>query len=168
MILDVAVGVLTAMWFGLSVANQFHRGKVIGRVKRRDVFALIPTWTFFAPRPGTTDFRVMYRDCSLSGGFSRWLEMREDRPGPLRAVWNPAKRAGKGTTDMCNTLLRMARQDLGKRIYLQIPYLTLLNYVSAAPRTEVSHLRQFAIVRTSGHDAPRDTALLFVSALHRF
>jgi hypothetical protein len=167
MIGTLAIAVIAGVWFALSVLNQFKRGRLIARVKRHDVLALIPTWTFFAPRPGVTDFNVMYRDCAMSGGFSPWYEMRSQRTGRLRAVWNPAKRTGKGVTDTCNMLMRLAGLNLGRRLYLQVPYLTLLHYVSAAPRTDASHMRQFAIVRTTGHDAPRDTTMLFVSALHR-
>ena len=112
MIATVVIGALASVWFMLSVLNQFKRGRLIARIKRHDVFALIPTWTFFAPRPGVTDYHVMYRDCSLSGGFSRWQEVRWQRPGPLRGVWNPSKRAGKGITDMCNVLMRLSRQNL--------------------------------------------------------
>ena len=165
--MTVLIAVVTSVWLGLSVLNQFQRGRLIRRLKRHDVFALLPTWTFFAPRPGVTDFNVLYRDCSVSGGFSPWYEMHDRSPGRLKGLWNPWKRTGKGITDMCNTLMRLAGQGLGQRIYLQIPYLTLLNYVVAAPRTDVSHMRQFAIVRTAGKDAPRDTTPLLVSALHR-
>jgi hypothetical protein len=163
----VAIGALTLVWLALSVLNQFKRGSLIARVKRHDALALIPTWTFFAPRPGVTDFNVMYRDCTVSGGFSPWYEMRHENGGRFRAVWNPSKRVGKGITDTCNTLLQLSSKNLGRGILVQVPYLLLLNHVSAAPRTDASHMRQFAIVRTTGHDAPRDTTMLFVSALHR-
>jgi len=166
-IVDALIGVVLAAWLVLSIINQIHRGKYISRIKRHDQLALIPTWTFFAPRPGTTDFHVMYRDCTATGGFSRWREIAMPRPGRMRAVFNPSKRLGKGVTDMCNTLLRLSRQNLGGRLCLQIPYLTLLQYACAVPRTEASHSRQFAIVRTTGHGTPRDTTMLFVSALHR-
>lgn len=164
---DAFLGAALATWLVLSIANQVQRGRFIARAKRHDQLALIPTWTFFAPRPGTTDFHVMYRDCSAAGGVSRWREIPMPRPGRMRAVFNPSKRLGKGVTDMCNTLLRLSRQNLGRRLYLQIPYLTLLQYACAAPRTGASQLRQFAIVRTTGHGTPRDTTMLFVSALHR-
>lgn len=167
MIATIVIGSTAALWLALTVCNQFKRGSLITPVKRHDVLALIPTWTFFAPRPGVTDFHLMYRDCSASGGYSSWHELRTPRAGALKGLWNPSKRQGKGVTDMCNTVLRLSRQNLGRRIYVQVPYLVLLNAACAAPRTNVSHMRQFAIVRTTGHDAPRETTMLFVSALHR-
>ena len=61
-----------SLWFALSVLNQYRRGALIRPVKRRDAFSLIPTWTFFAPRPGVTDFNILYRDRARDGAFGPW------------------------------------------------------------------------------------------------
>jgi hypothetical protein len=156
-----------ALWFALSVLNQFRRGALIRPIKRRDACSLIPVWTFFAPRPGVTDFNLLYRDRSIDGACGPWQEFTPPAPGGLKGLWNPGKRVRKGITDMCNTLLRIATQRPGKRMYVQLPYLTLLHYVCDAPRTPLSHLRQFAVVRTYGFHTDREPTVLFVSALHR-
>jgi hypothetical protein len=64
-------------------------------------------------------------------------------------------------------LMRQATPKIGKRLYLQIPYLTLLHHVCEQPRNELSLLRQFAIVRTFGFGSPQEPQVVFVSALHR-
>ena len=166
MIWAIAIGVFFGAWLVLSALNQFGHGKLIRPVKQRDLFSLIPIWTFFAPRPGITDFNVVYRDRSPDGAYSRWCELEPLAPVPFRAFWNPRKRMRKGLTDVCNSLLRVAARKVGSRMYVQLPYLMLLNSVSAAPATVPGARRQFAIVRSFGYTPLREPVVLFVSALH--
>lgn len=156
-----------AWWFLLSVLNQWNHGKLIRRIKQRDSFSLIPIWTFFAPRPGVTDFNVLYRDASLDGRFGPWREVAPLAPRWFRGVWNPQKRLRKGITDICNTLLKIAVKKPGKRMYVQLPYLTLLHYVCEAPRTQLTYMRQFAIVRTYGYHTDRKPTVLYTSGAHK-
>jgi hypothetical protein len=155
------------VWFVLSALNQCKRGALVRPIKRRDAFSLIPVWTFFAPRPGVTDFNLLYRDRSVDGRCGPWHELSLSPPGAVKGIWNPSKRVRKGVTDMCNILLRNAAQRPGKRMYIQLPYLTLLHYVCEEPRIQLSHLRQFAVVRTFGFHTGREPQVLFVSGMHR-
>jgi hypothetical protein len=163
----ILIAVFFAVWLGLSALNQVGHGKLIRPVKRRDVFSLIPIWTFFAPRPGVTDFNIVYRDFSPEGAFSPWSELEPLDAKAYRGLWNPRKRMRKGITDVCNGMLRIASRKVGSRMYVQLPYLMLLNSVCAAPRTVPGAQRQFAIVRTFGYSPLRQPHVLFVSALHR-
>src|SRR5258706_8611478 len=121
-------------WFILSVLNQFGRGALIRSIKRRDAFSLIPVWTFFAPRPGVTDYNLLFRDCARDGRCGPWYEIQPEPPRWFKGLWNPGKRLRKGTTDMGNMLMRQAVPKLAKRIYLQVPYLTLLHHACEQPR----------------------------------
>jgi hypothetical protein len=166
----VSTGVIVgffSLWFVLSVLNQFGRGALIRPIKRRDALSLIPVWTFFAPRPGVTDYHVLFRDRGRDGRCGPWHEVQPDQSRWLKGLWNPEKRVRKGTTDVCNMLMRLPIAKLGKKVYLQVPYLTLLHHVCEEPRTEVSFLRQFAVVRTFGLGSTREPHVVFVSAPHR-
>jgi len=149
------------------VLNQFGRGALIRPLKRRDAFSLIPVWTFFAPRPGVTDFNLLWRDRARDGRCGPWHEIQPGGPRWWKGLWNPGKRVRKGATDMCNTLLRQAARKPGRRLYLQVPYLTLLHHACEQPRSELCCLRQFAVGRTFGIDSGEEPQVVFVSALHR-
>jgi hypothetical protein len=163
----VVIIAVFSVWFVLSVLNQFGRGALIRPIKRRDSFSLIPVWTFFAPRPGVTDYNLLYRDRGRDGRCGPWHEIQPVELGWCKGLWNPGKRVRKGITDMCNMLMRQATPKIGKRLYLQIPYLTLLHHACEQPRNELSLLRQFAIVRTFGFGSSQEPQVVFVSALHR-
>jgi hypothetical protein len=163
----IVIGVVFGAWLVLSALNQYEHGRLVSRVKRRDLFSLIPVWTFFAPRPGITDFNVLYRDRSPEGAYSPWRELEPLDAYALRGVWNPRKRMRKGITDVCNAMMRISGRRIGSRMYVQLPYLMLLNSVCAAPCSVPGSERQFAIVRTFGYTPLREPHILFVSALHR-
>jgi hypothetical protein len=97
------------IWFVLSVANQFNN-PIWSRIGRWDRFALLPRWTFFAPKPGTKDTRIVFRDIAENGALGGWreLDLYQD-PGHLSWIWNPNKFAVKSLSDVCQTLFRSAR-----------------------------------------------------------
>lgn len=159
------VGALFGVWLVLTALNQYKRGVLIRPIKRRDVFSLVPTWTFFAPRPGVTDYNILYRDRCAEGTVSAWYEVNPVRDTPLKVFWNPGKRVRKGVNDMCNSLLRnpVRRQ---KRVIIELPYITLLNHAGTEPRTPVSESRQFMIARSDGYRLLEEPAIVFVSGFH--
>ena len=83
-----------AMWLVLTVANQFEYARAkLGPILAHDVLGLIPVWTFFAPRPGTSDYRIFFRGKNARGESVPWaeLELSEARK-PWHFLWNPHKR----------------------------------------------------------------------------
>jgi hypothetical protein len=161
-----AMGAVLAAWTVLTVLNQFNRGSLIRRVKRHDVFALIPTWTFFAPRPGITDYNVLYRDSDPVGALSPWRELWPYRTCASRVVWSPDKRARKSLGDMCQSLVRLASARSGAKPRLEVTYLALLGAVSRRPRSGMAARRQFIIVRSFGYLRVRPPEVLFASDFH--
>jgi hypothetical protein len=168
-LVTILIGAALAVWLALTVLNQFQRGRLIRPIKRRDIFSLIPTWTFFAPRPGVTDYNVLYRDRSEDGRCSHWRELDQICPPATarRVLWNPDKRVRKGTSDMCTAVLRVAPRAAGKQILVNLAYISLLNLVSMKPRTALSQERQFLIARSTGYGASRNPKVLFLSGFHR-
>ena len=47
-------------------------GNGFGRVREVDLFAVVPSWRFFAPRPATTDYHLFCRGSDSSGRHSAW------------------------------------------------------------------------------------------------
>jgi hypothetical protein len=161
-------------WFVLSVLNQFYGGKWLKSIKRFDVFSLIPTWTFFAPRPGTTDFHLLYRDSTIDGGLTPWREAATVRRNRFSTFYHPDKRVQKGVSDYASALLQgVARvapdedvENRRRRTWLSLPYLALLAYVSAQPASALTERRQFMIARGHGYRVDSEPDILFVSSFH--
>ena len=156
-----------ALWFVLSLLAQFASAPCITAIKVRDHFALIPSWTFFAPNPGVSDTELLYRDLLFDGQYGSWVCVESPKPPPWRALWNPGKRQRKAIIDLSTMLIRLAVEEHHQRdIILSIPYLALLSFVSRQPRSPLAEQRQFMLARTFGSaDLPPE--ILFVSGLHR-
>lgn len=153
----------------LTAASQVEAWRLGPLLKRHDRFGLIPMWTFFAPNPGTTDARLLWREARSDGGVSPWREPDPPRISWTRGLWNPAQRTRKVIRDAAVALMEMDRaapEDL--RTQLTVPYLLLLHYVSVQPASPNAIARQFVLVDSSGDHTPRGTIEpLIVSAWHR-
>jgi hypothetical protein len=175
---ELFLGALAAFFTGWllgSVPNQF-RWQWWEPIVRRDALALLPRWTFFAPRPGRHDLHILIRDWSGdTPGPWRELERRQPRRW-LRAFWNPDRFERKALADTGNSLVRAAaRRDAGpaSTIQLQSSYLEILGWVSAAPPASQDATsrpedvaRQFAVVRNQTDRPGRRLDVVFVSFEH--
>ncbi|MFD5817747.1 hypothetical protein [Streptomyces sp. NPDC127038] len=164
-----AYAAVCSLWLVLTMVCQ-ARSRWATRIRKYDVFALIPRWTFFAPTPGMQDFVLLHRDRTPDGRLTQWRELTGAAAGarPLRAVWNPDRRHSKALLDASQNLLQLASQ--GRRpeeIELSAPYLALLAHVSAQPRPEEPDATQFAlVVQKSSALEEAVPAVAFVSSLH--
>lgn len=160
------IGVLV-LWSALSLGAQIRIGRWPSVLQYHDAFSLIPSWTFFAPRPGTSDVNLLYRDRLADGQLTPWREVALGDPGVLRWLWNPSKRRRKCVTDMCQSLhaFALSTQSL-ERVVLDLPYIALLGYVSALPRNGLHEATQFMVARTHGAGATEEPEIVFVSTFH--
>jgi hypothetical protein len=162
-----------ALGFGgmllITAAVQPRRWRWASRLKARDACAYIPAWTFFAPNPGVTDARVVWREQLVGGSLSPWHEIVPPHGGPWRAFWNPTKRARKAVADCAPMVVRLASQNKNSALpMLSLPYLMIVQHIAGQPDSPLTVARQFAIVRTQGADE-QDVLfeVLFVSHWHR-
>jgi hypothetical protein len=97
---------LFAVWLGLTALNSTNRGYVQLR-RLGPLHDLIPKWNFFAPRPGTHDYYLLYRDQHVDGSFGRWREAPglDRSPSWYAAVWNPNKFVPKALFDLVQDLI---------------------------------------------------------------
>jgi hypothetical protein len=139
-------------------------------LKNHDACAYIPTWTFFAPNPGVNDTRVLWREQLVDGSVSHWHEVVPPNGRLSRAIWNPSKRARKAVTDCGPMVVRLVARNKGSKLpLLSLPYLMLVQYISALPGSPLGVARQFTVINTQGADESGDGhfQLLFVSHWHR-
>ena len=164
-------------WFVATVAHQFDSIREKAVIRSFDPLGLVPIWTFFAPRPGMSDYHLIYRQVSPAEPLSEWTEI------PLvnarhwsHIVWNPHRRRSKVVTDCMHAVgsqVRDAREDviessaLQRRLLVSIPYLTLLSMVMSHDSADLSTgaYRQFAIVERRGIESATTTVVL-CSTLH--
>jgi hypothetical protein len=148
--------VVAAVGFGallvVTAAIQPTRWRWRMLVKDRDPCSYVPTWTFFAPDPGVTDARLLWRERLDDGTVGPWHEAVAPTTGIQRALWNPTKRARKVAAD-CRRMIERGREGSdGELLVLSLPYLMILQHVVGICRSPLGVARQFAIVSTQGAD----------------
>ena len=156
------VGLLLLAWFAASAAAQLP-GPVGRRLRSHDPIGLLPSWSFFAPRPVRTDSHLVYRHIIASGFVTDWTEAFVWRPSPTRGIWNPDRRAEKAISDAGSHLAR--RSELAG-VQWSVPYLLLLNHVSGLPSTPDAVAVQFALIGTFGQRRAGEPFVRFVSDCH--
>lgn len=152
------VAIVLTLWLVLTVANQFDYARSkLGSVFTFDVLGLIPVWTFFAPRPGTSDYRIFFRgrnDCDESVPWNE-LELSEPRK-PWHFFWNPHKRHVKVLNDLVQAFLRFYYSAFTKNYdstqlraacMLNMAYLATLSLIEARARSLAMVSVQFAIIK---------------------
>lgn len=157
---------ILALWFLLSALAQLKLG-ASKSLKNYDAFSLLPNWSFFAPRPGTVDYHLLFRDCVSSDECEKWQEIvLSDPRTPLAAVWNPGKRCKKALSDNVRVLVQFSKRGSIEGISLTVPYLATLNYITAIPRDRSITKTQFMILRSYGFHFNKSPDLILVSDLH--
>jgi hypothetical protein len=153
----------------LTVLQQFDRGKLIAPIRDRDLFALIPSWTFFAPRPAVRDLNILVRDELPGGEKSPWRELDDLEPSPWRFLWNPRKRSRKAAGDLAMCVCDLPyEKDLEPELYaLDLSYLALLNHIMNVRPNPLAQRRQFMLTRSRGYSEEREPEVRFVSWFHR-
>lgn len=164
--------VAAALAFGgmliVTAAVQTRRWKLRMWVRARDPCAYVPWWTFFAPTPGVTDVRLLWREQLVDGGLGPWHEALDPSRGLRRAVWNPGKRPRKAVLDCGHGLAAEEKTADGALALMSLRHLLIAHYVTGLPASPLGAARQFAIVQTQGaDDQDGQFELLFVSPWHR-
>lgn len=160
-----ALATLASIALLVTVACQNLGFRPARWVKRHDVFCLIPTWTFFAPHPGTTDTRLFWREVRSDGEVSPWREPSPPQLTAWRGLWNPSLRTQKAIADAGSLLAELSSAGRSNEMILSVPYLVLLRYVVAQPGSLTGLARQFALVESCG-DRPTREQLRVVFTSH--
>jgi hypothetical protein len=155
--------------FGGWAAATFLHGTERFRelIRALDVLTVVPEWRFFGRHPGRVDFHLLYRDSLRGYGLTDWIELPLIVPRPWHAfVFNPARRSAKALMDVVIHLSQELKRGGADAIVGSLPYLTILQHVSAQPATELSTHRQFLLMQTSADSDGAEPELLVASELH--
>ena len=159
---SLLVGIL-GVWLLLSVL--VYVPALQPGIRRWDLLALVPEWRFFAPTPAQHDYYLLYRDQLEDGSLTDWTEVRAATPRcSWNLVWNTSKRGNKALFDAIKELAaHVVASD--PAIQFSVPYLTLLNHVSAIPRLGCSQSTRFLLMHNDSRlEKPPD--VVFLSGVH--
>lgn len=168
----ITISTLYIAWFAISVAAQVS-DRVSAEFPRMSMFALVPHWTFFAPRPGVHDVHLLYRDRSATGENGTVSCVPTIRRRRLfHAIWNPRKYNNKIVSDCSDSLfdelLYLEKHSRDPRtVLLSTPYLMLLNIAMSMPLSVGAVARQFIIAQSVQCGSRIDREIIFVSEYHK-
>lgn len=156
--------VFFGLWLLLTVVRALgHQALAKLRVPR-PLWALLPNWNLFAPKPSVADYYVLYRDQREGAEPGPWQvahgpEARKWSHG----LWYPDKVQAKAVFDLVQQLARavMEMEEGGEEELLRsAPYLHLLHFVRHLPREEAQDQTQFSIVIREPAHQYEDTLLV--------
>jgi hypothetical protein len=170
-LLAAFISLCFAVWLILTVLHQLPDEwvPVLRAIKKANRLHLIPRWNFFAPTPGTSDYHIFVRSFDASQSPGAWYEFNPlCNRGWATAFWNPSKRFRKTVIDMVQITTKVVSQNeqAASTLAITVPYLSLLNVLSAHCRSRGASACQFAIIKTEGPDQVREGELLLRSDVH--
>jgi hypothetical protein len=159
----------SSIFFGLILLLTFLREFKVGDdfLSRFPTLRhFVPAWSFFAPTPGMHDYTIMYRRSNYNDEVEDWIT--EFTPSEKRSrgcfLWNPEKRFAKALLDIIQDLMNISNTTKNeKQILLSVPYLQILNYISAQAKSESAKKIQFMILTSSRIS---DYKVIFTSEFH--
>ncbi|MFJ9210239.1 hypothetical protein [Streptomyces sp. NPDC102264] len=143
-----------------------HPNPMFNRLQRKDTFALLPNWRFFAPEPAVHDYHFFYRTLNTAGETSPWRAVDLIAGRRLHQIfWFPSRRTEKAVFDISSEMLQML--DKGFSEVIRTPaYRVITAYLRERVHTETAggvKGFQFALARATGHDTSTTPEMLFVS-----
>lgn len=156
----------------LSIMFQLRSRINLKKVWRLDKFGVIPNYSFFAPLPLTSDYRIIYRVTSQEKGhdsfkevciyqFKHWYQF----------IFNPFKYYNKGLIDLCVGLVKEynnLEQDSKNFIQISSNYISILNVVIDNLKLyENTNEVEFGIVVTKDKRETRESSIVFRSFKHK-
>lgn len=110
--IKVLIFLFYVSWLVISLFAQ-GESPLNRKIRRWDLFGLIPDFRFFCPAPVKYDYHLLYRADLSAGVFGDWTELPLGKRRPLLgAIWNPGKRERKILNKSCKLL----REQSGKKL----------------------------------------------------
>ena len=157
------------LWGAATVAQQFDRGNRF--IRALDPTGLIvPDWRFFAPRPASHEYHLLYRDVMPDGAMTGWNEIDVGTDRSLRhLLWAPHRRLEKGLFDATTELIRVVEEVRDPAVTrLSAAYLALLTMVThSAPHQDGAAKTQFMLARAAAHEPEVVPSIDYISDWHR-
>jgi hypothetical protein len=137
-----------------------------------DRFHLVPSWSFFAPNPGISDYNLLMRNKLADGTVTAFSEIPlRGKKNVATALFNPGRRLQKVLHDHARTLIKLIETDVTEEnkenIKLTFSYISILNYCADRPAMPGSEYVQFVILESFGYNELTETRLIINSEFHK-
>jgi hypothetical protein len=129
---QIAFGSILGAWFVLTVLFQFPR--LQKAIRAYDCFYMLPSWSFFAPVPSTSDHIVLLR-FENRGELTPWKLPHLISLPQIPLLWDPERRQRKTLIDIVHSIGEFTKLSSLKDIHLATPYLMLIQFASMQPET---------------------------------
>ena len=170
----ILLSALLGLWWLLSAIGQFS-DRFMTKASRHDPLTLIPRWTFFAPEPGTSDFRIVVQSRHGGNEISDWEEVRFYDRARFRFIFNPRKLIQKSMVDLVQGFFQIIGHEIERLGGLRgvsmasTPYIGLAEYVEAHLdncRTGSCEYR-FAVLNSEYGVIERENQPVYLSNWHK-
>lgn len=159
MISTVAIITILAIFTIASIVFQFKKQQQV--LVKFDKLHVLPNYSFFAPKPLSNDFRLVYKVVGTTDVEWREVEMYKHF-SMVRCFWNPFKYYNKGFIDTSNFLMAEFRA-IEHKVFIKISenYINILQVISE--NLGESNTIRFAIVTSTGMKELEIKDVLFAS-----
>lgn len=136
------------------------------KLSKVDKLHILPNYSFFAPKPLTNDYRLVYK--VISENETEWLELPMYKAfTPTRLFWNPFKYYNKGMIDTCQLLLNEFHSLENKNfIKVSSNYINIFLVISKCLKLtkDQSATVRFAILSCEGCEDVKVKNVIFASS----
>jgi hypothetical protein len=156
-------GTLFGIWILATILFQFPKFQPI--LSRFDLLTMLPTWSFFAPSPNTSDYTLFVRYWTGNNHVTGWRTILTPEHHRISFLWDPGRRYRKIIIDISQSFIEFVKMSSHKGIQYSTPYLLVLHHASSRPEAAFATGVQFAVGVQRGKCD--DFELLFQSHFHR-
>jgi hypothetical protein len=163
--LSILVLLFYIFWLLISMLAQ-GESDLNRKIRKRDIFHLIPNYKFFCPRPTKNDYHLFYRTQKADASMNDWAELTPGkRDRRYCFLWHPEKRDRK----IFYKIVKLIRVDYaaGKREQYGHLYQSLLNYIKTRGENNVPSAVQFRITSRQDLVADAKEIILYTSIIHK-
>lgn len=163
----IILTLLFSSWMAVSILYQF-KFRALQPIKKFDTFGLIPTWTFFAPRPISKDYQLVlgisdqHRECVDWVDLNLVVERRF-----FHWFWNPNQRINKVIGDIIRSLRKISSDNSIDSVIGSFQYVLLLNYLAHREMGISYNKIQFVILVSHGFIDKTGPQVLLKSNEHK-
>lgn len=145
-------------------------GPNYARLRAKDPGAVIPMWSFFAPRPAMQDYEPLHRFIHSDGSTTEWMKsIHHGSRKLITNLWAPKRRLSKSIFDMSSDLLPLLSSRDNRAVEASPAYSSLVQFylrmVSEYGDPNIVGA-QFLIVLHGGFDEADQPKILFTSKGH--
>jgi hypothetical protein len=159
--LEILFGSIFGLWLLLTVLFQFKSWQL--PLRSWDPLFMLPSWSFFAPVPNTSDYLIFIRYESF-GVLTPWRQPAIIQKQTRNLFWEPARRTRKVVIDISQSVAETMHAQGPESACLSAPYMLLIQLASNQPEAAFATGVQVAIAIHPSH--LEDFELFFQSNLH--